>query len=106
MSVLFATVLFAETRMAQVATQYRDETLESSGSPAMLLVPILAIALAFAIYRWYGRKPAPVDTPEALVYDLCRVHGLPKAARALLLKIGRAAEMPPTRNDVSQCRSL
>lgn len=93
MTILDGTRLLAETHMAQVASQYRDETLDSSGSLVILCVPIIAIALAFAIYRWYDRTPTPVDTPEALIYDLCRIHELPKSSRALLLKIGRANEM-------------
>lgn len=94
MNEILGSLILAQTRVSQIADQYRDESMASSGSLWILMVPVVAIGLGVAIYYWHGRTPVPVDTPEALVYDLCREHGLPRASRTLILRIARATQMP------------
>ena len=85
--------LLAETTLRQISRQYQTEAADPAGGWLMLLVPPFAIAIGLAIYAVSKRRPKPIDTPDGLVGQLCRVHGLPAAARELLLKIGRAAEL-------------
>ena len=91
--------LLGETHMAEVSLQYR-ETVASNATSGLwyLLVPVFAIAMAFVIYKIVDRPPAVVNTPNGMLHELCKAHGINSGARHLLDRIADEAglEHPAT----------
>ena len=87
--------LLAETRMAEISLQYREEA-AGGGFSALwyLLIPIALVAVGTAIYRILDRPPAVVNTPQGMLHELCRAHRLSAAGRNLLVRIAEEAELP------------
>lgn len=91
---ILSATLIAEAHMAEVSQQYREETIEGgTGDMWFLLIPVAAIALAYAIYQIYNRIPSVVNAPTGLLTELCQAHGLGSKATGLLHRIARASEL-------------
>lgn len=91
---LTTTLLLAETHMAEVSLQYREEAshVDKSGF-WWLLIPVVAVGLGLAIYKWWDRPPAIVNTPQGMMHELCRVHRINGRGRRLLERIGEESEL-------------
>ena len=87
-------LLLAETHLAEVSLQYRDEaaSVDKSGF-WWLLIPVVAVALGIAIYKWWDRTPAIVYTPFGMLNELCRVHHVDRRGRRLMERIAEEAEL-------------
>ncbi len=84
--------LLAETRMAEVSMQYREDVASSDPSVFWyLLIPIFAVSVGFAIYRIVDREPRVVNTPLGMLHEICRVHRINKSGRYLLDQIAEEA---------------
>ena len=86
--------LLAETHLAEVSLQYREETSQVDKSGFWwLLIPVIAVGLGIAIYKWWDRPPAIVNTPRGMMLELCRAHHLGGRARRLLDRICEQADL-------------
>ncbi|MDG2223899.1 MAG: hypothetical protein P8L85_21140, partial [Rubripirellula sp.] len=85
-------LLLAETHMAEVSLQYREEAaiVDKSGF-WWLLIPVIAVGLGIAIYKWWDRAPAIVNTPYGMLNELCRSHHLGRKGHRLMEKIAEEA---------------
>ena len=86
-------ILFAETHLAEVSLQYRDEGTSSPSQLWFLLIPVLAIAIGCLIYRLHSRPAEAIDTPAGLLTEIAIAHGLRNRTIDLLHRIARAAEL-------------
>ncbi len=84
----------AETHMAEVSLQYREEV-ASSGTTGWwyILIPFVATAIAGVIYFIGTRPPKIVNTPTGILHELCRAHRISAGGRALLELIAEEAEL-------------
>lgn len=86
--------LLAETHMAEVSLQYREDVATGGISGLWyLLIPVGAVALGFTIYKIFDRPPAIVNTPMGMLHELCKVHRVPSSGRKLLERIAEEAEL-------------
>ena len=78
-----AMMLLAETHMAEVSQQYR-ETVASSGTTGWwyIFIPFAATAIACVIYYFGTRPPAIVNTPDGMLYELCKAHRINSSGEA------------------------
>ncbi len=91
---LAAVFLIAETRMAEVSLQYREEVASNGISGWWyLLIPFVATGIALVIHSIGNRPPAIVNTPDGLLHELCKVHRLSAGGRVLLEMIADEAEL-------------
>ena len=91
---LRTSALLAETHMAEVSLQYREEAATGGTSVFWyLLIPVVAIAIAATIYKIGNRPPPIVNTPQGMLHELCRVHRINAAGRLLLDQIAEEAEL-------------
>lgn len=91
MTLTFST-LVAETHLAEVSLQYREDVATSSTSGFWyLLVPVVAIALGVSIYKIVNRPPPIVNTPHGMLLEVCRAHRIGTAGRTLLERIAEEA---------------
>jgi hypothetical protein len=87
--------LFADAHIAEVSLQYREEVAQVDRSGFWwLLIPVIAVGLGLAIYKWWDRPPAIVNTPKGMLHELCRVHRVGGNGRKLLERIAEEAELP------------
>ncbi len=88
------TCLIAETRMAEVSLQYREEV-ASSGTSGWwyILIPFAATGIACLIHSIGNRPPAIVNTPNGMLHELCKAHRLNNRGRVLLEMIAEEAEL-------------
>lgn len=87
-------LLLAETRMAEVSLQYREESAHINKSEFWwLLLPLIAVGIGLAIYKWWDRAPAVVNTPCGMLNELCRAHHLGRQECRMMEKIAEAAEL-------------
>lgn len=88
------TLIFADTHMAEVSLQYREEV-ASSGTSGWwyLFIPIAAVAIAAVIYKIVDREPPILNTPQGMLHELCRAHRIKKSGRVLLERIAEDAEL-------------
>lgn len=86
--------LLADTHMAEVSLQYREEV-ASNGISGLwyLLVPVVAIAIALVIYKIVDREPPILNTPQGMLHELCKVHRIKASGRILLERIAEDAEL-------------
>ena len=90
----FNALLLAETHMAEVSLQYREEAAQVDKSGFWwLLIPFIAVGLGLAIYKWWDRPPAIVNTPQGMLHELCRVHRIGGRGRKLMERISEEAEL-------------
>lgn len=84
----------AETHMAQVSHQYREE-IASSGTSGWwyILIPFAATGIASLIHYVGNRPPAIVNTPAGMLHELCKAHRINSRGRALLELIAEEAEL-------------
>lgn len=94
MLTLSAASLIAETHMAEVSLQYREEV-ASSGTSGWwyILIPFAATGIAGLIYYIGNRPPAIVNTPKGMLHELCKVHRIGSSGRTLLELIAEEAEL-------------
>ncbi len=86
--------LFAETHMAEVSLQYREDVATGGASGLWyLLIPVALVAVGVIIYKIVDRPPAIVNTPQGMLHELCKVHGVSTAGRKLLERITEEAEL-------------
>ena len=93
---MFASLLnlLAETHMAEVSLQYREDTATPDASGLWyLLIPVLAVAIALVIYKIYDRPAPIVNTPQGMLHELCKAHRINAAGRKLLDLITEEAEL-------------
>ena len=93
MTLPFSTLL-AETHMAEVSLQYREDVATSGTSGCWyLLVPVVAIALGVAIYKLVNRPLPIVNTPHGMLLEICRTHRIGTSGRTLLERIAEEADL-------------
>ena len=86
--------LFAETHMAEVSLQYREDVATSATSGFWyLLIPVIAIGIGLVIYKIVNRPPPIVNTPQGMLHELCKAHRIGTAGRLLLDRIAEEAEL-------------
>jgi hypothetical protein len=86
--------LLAETHMAEVSLQYREDVAANGASGIWyLLIPVVAIAIGVAIYKIANRPPPIVNTPHGMLHEVCRSHRVGTAGRLLLDRIAEEAEL-------------
>jgi hypothetical protein len=86
--------LLAETHMAEVSLQYREDVAASGISGFWyLLIPVVAVLISVVIYKIVTRPPAIVNTPQGMLHELCRVHRVGTRGRILLGRIAEEAEL-------------
>lgn len=86
--------LLAETHMAEVSLQYREDAAAGGMSGLWyLLIPFVAVAIALVIYKVVDRPPPIVNTPQGMLHELCKVHHVGGAGRRLLERITQEAEL-------------
>ncbi len=86
--------LIAETHMAEVSLQYREDVATGGISGLWyLLIPVAAVVIAVVIYKIFDRPAPIVNTPEGLLHELCKSHQVNAAGRRLLERITEAAEL-------------
>ena len=94
LSLNYSPTLLAETHMAEVSLQYREEVAATGISGFWyLLIPVAAIAIAVVIYKIANRPPPIVNTPTGMLHELCRAHRISTRARLLLDRIAEEAEL-------------
>ncbi len=87
-------LLLAETHMAEVSLQFREEVAAGRSFDLWyLLIPVAAIAIATVIYRIANRPPAIVNTPQGMLHELCRAHRVGTKGRLLLDRIAEEANL-------------
>lgn len=91
--------MVAETRMAEVSLQYREE-IASNGTSGWwyILIPFAATGIAFLIRYVASRPPAIVNAPDGMLHELCKAHRINANGRMLLTMIAEEAglEHPAT----------
>ncbi|MFK8110731.1 MAG: hypothetical protein AB8B91_00930 [Rubripirellula sp.] len=86
--------LFAETRMAEVSLQYREEVATNTTSGLWyLLIPVAIVLVAIGIFKFINRPPAILNTPTGMLHELCRVHRINAAGRILMDRIAEEADL-------------
>ena len=86
--------LIAETHMAEVSLQYREEVVAEAGSGIWyLLIPVVAILVGLAIYKCFNREPPILHTPSGMLHEVCRAHRISTAGCVLLDRIVEEAEI-------------
>jgi len=92
---LMAHALLAQSRMGDISRQYREEgsTYPWPVQVAFTLIPVIAVGLAWTLYRLYSRHPSAVNTPFGMLAELCRAHQIPIAGRRLLERVAEHAEL-------------
>ena len=89
-----SSALLAETKLAEISLQYREDVAANSSNAFWyLLVPLVAIAIGVIIYKFVNRPPPIVNTPKGMLHELCRVHRLNARGRMLLDRIAEEAEL-------------
>ena len=85
MTIMPTTCLLAETRMAEISLQYREQVASGAASQWWyLLIPVVAIAIACLIYHFANRPKPVVHAPEGIFDELCKAHRIKGSARGLL----------------------
>jgi hypothetical protein len=94
MTIDVATLLVAETRMAEISLQYREQVAAGATSQWWyLLIPVAAIAIASVIYHFVNRPRPVVHAPEAVFDELCKAHRINGSARSLLESIAEHSRL-------------
>lgn len=94
MTIIFPTSPIAETRMAEISLQYREQVAEGAASQWWyLLIPVAAIAIAWVIYQFANRPRPIVHAPEGIFDELCKVHRINGSARSLLESIAEHSRL-------------
>ena len=86
-------LLAAKNRVQRVSWRYREEVAGDIGAVWFLVIPIVAVAAAWFIHRWYQRRSEPLDTPEGLLERIARAHRLPRRVRRSLRHLAGAAKL-------------
>lgn len=86
--------LLAETHMAEVSMQYREDIATNGISDWWyLLVPVVAVAIAIVIYKIFDRPPPIVNTPQGMLHELCKAHGIKASGIRLLERVAEEADL-------------
>lgn len=82
------------TRMGEISTQYRENgAVVQSRDLWFFCVPVVAISVAFLIYKIADRDPAIVNTPYGLLNELCKAHQIDSTGRQLLTRIAEELDL-------------
>ena len=91
--------LVAEAHLAEVSQRYREaSTSHAISSIWCLLLPVLAVMIAWVIYKIVERPPVVVNAPSSMLNELCQAHEIKPVAKKLLDRIAdeAALEQPAT----------
>lgn len=85
----------AETMMSDVSLRFREETVEQGWGTEIFfyLVPVLALLVAAAIYKFYNRPRRAINEPRRLLLQMCQAQRLPRKSLDLVDRISEAAEL-------------
>ncbi|MDA8745764.1 hypothetical protein N9N28_14115 [Rubripirellula amarantea] len=84
----------AETHLAEVTQQYREDTsIVDTSIWWFMLIPVAAIAIPIFLHWFVNRTPAIVNTPLGMLHELCKVHRLNKRERLLLESVAEELGM-------------
>lgn len=84
--------LVAETHLADVSFDYREEVVDTSVSPIYFVVAVIAVAtISLVVYYVINRGPAIVNTPLGMLHELCRAHRIKGRSRVVMEQIAEAA---------------
>ena len=87
-------VLLAETRVSDLSLAYREKPESQSISGLwFLLIPFLVVGIAMICYKVADRAPISVNTPNLILHELCRAHGLSASSRRMLERIAEEAQI-------------
>lgn len=86
--------LLAETRISDLSQAYQQRV-ESPNISGIwfLLIPFLVVAVAMICYKIADRVPLAINTPNLIMQELCRAHGLSGSGRRMLEKIADGAQL-------------
>jgi hypothetical protein len=94
MTIVFPVPPIAETRMAEISLQYREQVAEGARSQWWyLLIPVAAIAIACLIYRFANRPRPAIHAPEGIFDELCKAHRINGSARSLLESVAEHSRL-------------
>jgi hypothetical protein len=86
--------LIAETRVSDLSLAYQEKA-ETQNIMGLwfLLIPLLVVGIAMIIYKIVDHTPMAVNTPNLLMHELCRAHGLSGSGRRMLERIADEAQL-------------
>lgn len=86
--------LLAETRLSDLSLAYQEKTESQSISGAwFLLIPFLVVGIAMLCYKIADRAPMAINTPNLIMHELCRAHGLSGSGRRMLEQIADETQL-------------
>ncbi|MDC0317640.1 hypothetical protein OAM37_03835 [bacterium] len=86
--------LLAETRLSDLSLAYQEKTESQSISGVwFLLIPFIVVGLAMLCYKIADRAPMAINTPNLIMHELCRAHGLSGSGRRMLEQIADEAQL-------------
>ena len=86
--------LLAETRLSDLSLAYQEKTVSQNISGVwFLLIPFLVVGIAMLFYKIADRTPMAINTPNLLMHELCRAHGLSGSGRRMLEQIADEAQL-------------
>ena len=91
-TLLNQSILLGETRITELSVRYKPQAAvdDGFGLGAVLLL-VVVIAIAAAVYHFVLRKPKIDNSPAGLLNEICRVHGVSGSGNRLLNEIAAAA---------------
>ena len=90
----YSLMMLAETRLAEISLQYREEVASGSGfSFWYVLIPIALAAIGLTAFYFSDRPPVVTNTPQGLLHELCRAHKIRGLGRRLLERITEDADL-------------
>ena len=99
--------LLAETHMAEVSLQYREDVATGGTSGIWyLLIPVVAIAIGVVIYKIVNRPPPIVNTPQGMLHELCRVASHRHGRTSPAGPDRRRSRIGASRDDATGCDSV
>ncbi len=86
---LLSAPVIAVTRMSEISGEFRERVTETNAIDGVwfMLFPIVAIIIAWIVYRLAGRSPTIPHDTNGLFNTLCRQHGIGAELRPLLRRI-------------------
>jgi hypothetical protein len=92
MSTFLPILLAQQGRIADMGRNFRGSNAQLSRDDLLIFsIGILAVACLLALLRRLaqGAPRRPVNSPRRLFRDLCRLHGLDRGSRLLLVRLAR-----------------
>ena len=87
-------VLLAETRVSDLSLAYREKP-ESQSIPGLwfLLIPFIVVGIAMICFKIKDRTPMAGNTPNLILHELCRAHGISASGCRMLDRIADEAQL-------------